>query len=378
MPSKNHKRKHIREITLHRIREKHRLSRLNVQYNPNKELVEHHVQKVNKSFKNIKPVRGKTTITLPTRMNFGDDIAETIEVINKIHKELVYGVHTEILLNQNKMECISPDAALVLLAELNRCLKYTGIRRVRGNYPAEEKVAILLKEIGFYKFLNVAPPETGNNESNRFYIKIRSGNESDGRVADNLISNFEKIIKFDPISRKRLYESLIECMDNVHAHAYLETRNSDDLLGEWWMAGFCDPGTGQVAFVFWDQGVGIPTTLKERLGIKIKGYLSWSETKIIQKAVNEGVTRKDSKRHGNGLPSLKCFIDESSPDGFLRVMSRHGDYLYCKNHKERSTDLKVQLNGSLIVWTINPDQGIVTPEGIIDLSKENFQLRLDI
>lgn len=372
------KRTHKRELRLHRIREKHRLSRLNVKYDPDKPAGDQHVLKLNKNFKSVPPVRGKKVITLPKRMNFGDDIVETINVINRIHTDIVYGDHSEIYLNQHEIECISPDAAIVLLAEINRCLEYAGSRRVRGNYPAEEKVAILLKQLGFYKFLNIASPQTGSDNSGRFFIKIRSGNESDGRIADNLISNFEKVIKFDPISRKRLYESLLECMDNVHAHAYLEKRNQDDLLGEWWMAGFCDPGTGQVAFVFWDQGVGIPTTLKEKLSLKIRGYIDWSETKMIKKAVNEGITRRDSKRHGNGLPSLRCFINESSPDGFLRVISNHGDYMYCKNHKARSSDLDVPLNGSLIVWTINPDQKIVSPDGIIDLSKENYQLRLGI
>ena len=99
---------------------------------------------------------------------------------------------------------------------------------------------------------------------------------------------------------------------------------------------------------------------------------------MIQKAVNEGVTRKDSKRRGNGLPSLKYFIDESSPDGYLRVISNHGDYMYCKNHKPRSVDLPTPMSGSLIVWKINPDQNIISPEGIVDLSNENYQLGLSI
>lgn len=378
MTQNRQKRKHESEVLLHRTREKHRLSRLNVKYNPNKPNSTGHILKLNKKFKCITPKFGKVTINLPKRMNFGDDINETVDTINKIHQQLVYGDYSEIYIDQRNIECISPDAALVLLAEINRCLQYSGSRRIKGNYPVEEKVAILLKEIGFYKFLNIAPPETGNNKPDRIYIKICSGNKSDGQIADNFISKFEKVIKFDPISRKRLYESLIECMDNVHAHAYLENRHSDDLLGEWWMAGFCDPGTGQVAFVFWDQGVGIPTTLKEKLSLRIRGYIEWSEAKMIQKAVNEGITRRDSTRHGNGLPSLKCFIDESSPDGFLRVISKHGDYMYCKNHKARSNDLSSPINGSLIVWTINPDQNIVSPDGIIDLSKENYQLRLEI
>lgn len=379
MQTKSRKKKLKREKTLHSKREEHRLSRLDIRYNPNKPLPgQEHTPKLNRNFRITKPIRGKKIINFPKRMNFGDDKQNTINLINSIHQEAVYGLHSVVFLNHRELESISPDAALVLIAELDRSMKYCGSRRIRGNYPAKEEVAALLTEIGFYKFLNIAAPKGANNKSRRTFVKIRAGNASDGRIADNLISNFEKTIIIDPIARKRLYESLIECMDNVHAHAYRKHSNSDDLLGEWWMAGFCDPITYQVAFVFWDQGVGIPTTLKERLSIKIKGYTKWSETNIIKKAVNEGVSRRNSDRHGNGLPSLKGFIDELAPDGILRVISNYGDYLYCKNHKSRGNDMKTPLNGSLIVWTVNPDEKVLDPDGILDLSNESCQLRLEI
>lgn len=372
------KRRRLREVRLQKLREAHRLARLNVKYNPNKQLIGKHTPRLNERFKEKAPIRGRKIISLPMRMNFGDDIEDTVSSINDLHNEIIYGDAYEIFIDQRDIECVSPDAALVLIAEINRCLEYSSSRRVRSNYPRNNNVAKLLTDIGFYRFLNVRAPVINENESNRFFVKVSAGNESVGRVADNLISNFEKVIKFDPLSRKRLYASLIECMDNVHAHAYVENRSTPDLLGEWWMSGFCDPGTGQVAFVFYDQGVGIPTTLKEKLTRKVKSYLNMDDSKIIKNAVEKGVTRTESKRHGQGLPSLKDFIDELSPSGFLRVISNKGDFMYCKNFKSRSQKIQSNLNGSLIVWTIEADPSIVSPEGIIDLSKENAQLRLQL
>ena len=83
MARRNRKKNHLRELTLHRIREDRRLKRLSIKYDPDKLPGSQHALKLNKQFQQTAPTLGKTTITLPKRMNFGDDIDETIAVIDK-------------------------------------------------------------------------------------------------------------------------------------------------------------------------------------------------------------------------------------------------------------------------------------------------------
>lgn len=374
------KRRLIRERLLQRIRENRRLSRLNAEYNPNKAPVGH-VPNFNRRFHRVEPIRGKHILTFPKRMNFREDLEATLEFFRELRNELLYGLHTEVILDSEDVERITPEAAIILFAELQRCLEYKSKgKRVRGNYPTNATVAKILTDIGFYSSLNVKPPPTSVKETGRSFFKIIPGNMTDARVANRLVAHFEKVVTFDPIARKRLLAALIECMDNVHNHAYRSDNDSPDLVGEWWMAGFVDKKVGQVAFIFFDQGVGVPTTLREKWSVKLRRLIGMNDGELIQEAVLRGITRRSSERHGNGFPSLKEFINEISDDagGFLRVISNSGDYSYCKHTNTKPATLSRPLDGSLMIWSLQPEREIVDSNGRIDLSSEGVQTRLEL
>ena len=90
---------------------------------------------------------------------------------------------------------------------------------------------------------------------------------------------------------------------------------------------------------------------------------------MIYDAIQYGISRKDSDRRGNGLPSLKGFID-SSKGGFLRVISKNGDYTYYKNNKPRSYDMNVMLDGTLIIWSLQLSKESVGSDGIIEITED--------
>ena len=153
-------------------------------------------------------------------------------------------------------------------------------------------------------------------------------------------------------------------MDNVKAHAYPDSETPRaELIGEWWMAGYVDPTSQQIAFTFFDQGVGIPTTIKQKRSVRFKSYLNFTDQRIISKAVLEGLSRRKSGRHGNGLPSLREIID-IAPSGFLRVISNKGDFIYQKNLKPKSSGIQVYLEGSLVIWSIQGSCDDLSPSGI--------------
>lgn len=347
-------RRYLRQRRLQKIREARRLARLNVFYNPNKKLGHF---RINREFRVTEPFRGKKIISFPSEFNFDTNADESILALNNLHNEILYGDFSEIFLDHTSLNEISPEAAVVLLAELKRCTAYASRRRrIRGNYPKSVAAAQMLTDIGFYRALNVAAPSQVLRERRRMYFKVISGNQTDGRIINELLSTFEQVITFDVIARKRLYGALTECMDNVRAHAYKADKTRPDLLGEWWMAGFCDLVARQVAFIFFDQGLGIPTTLKSKLEHRVISLLSWGDSDLIQHAVEKGMTKEASERHGTGLPSLKGFINELSAGGFLRVMSNYGDYTYYKNEKAAVRKALIPLEGSLVTWSIQQEE----------------------
>jgi hypothetical protein len=220
----------------------------------------------------------------------------------------------------------------------------------------------MLSDIGFYRVFNIRDPNIQLPPNSRIYFRAVFGESSEGKRAAPLMKMFEHVAGMHPLVSKKLYGALIECMDNVKAHAYPPSLFAKpELIGEWWMCGFADPGKGQLAFAFFDQGVGIPTTIKEKRGIRFRSYFSFSDAKILGKAVMDGLSRKRSKRRGNGLPSLREFVDVA-PEGFLRVISNKGDFTYRKGRKTRTASLSHGVDGSLIIWTVQRDEDRASAE----------------
>ncbi|MEJ1353119.1 MAG: hypothetical protein RPU39_00320 [Candidatus Sedimenticola sp. (ex Thyasira tokunagai)] len=374
------KKRLIRERTLHRIREARRISRLDVIYDPDKVSLEHRPH-VNRKFRKVEPTRGRKVLSFPRKMDFRENLEVTLNFFSDLSNELLYGAHSEVYLEHKDLEKITPEAAIILFAELQRCKAYKATaKRIRGNYPGNSDVANILTNIGFYSSLNIRPPPNASREISRSFFKVIPGNKTDARTANRLIKHFEKVVTFDPIARKRLIASLIECMDNVHNHAYRKDKGSPELVGEWWMAGFNDMAVGQVAFIFFDQGVGVPTTLRERWAIKIRQLIGKNDGELIGHAVLKGITRRNSERHGNGFPSFKEFINEIPDEagGFLRVISNHGDYSYCKHSRSKPAMNSQPLSGSLMIWSIQPEKETMGQDGRIDLSVEGQQTRLTL
>lgn len=363
-----HKKRLLKEKLLWRKREDHRLARLNKTYNPNKEIVIPNAVTRNEDFKIAAPSKGTRRLEAPSKLNFNEQIHETISYLQQIKLELLFGENAAVYLDLTKVDEISPEAALVLLAELTRGVYYTEKKKkIGGNYPRGDIASEMLTKIGFFKIFQIKTPQFKRSSDPRIYFKAVFGNQSDGRRTQPLTRLLDYVEGLPPLLSKKLYAALIECMDNVKAHAYPPSPTPrPDLIGEWWMAGFIDPSIQQLAIVFYDQGVGIPTTIKELRSIRFKSYISLSDERIIRKAILTGLSRKKSGRRGSGLPSLREIVDVA-PGGFLRVVSNEGDFTYCKNSRHRSTPLSSKFDGSLIIWSI---------QGTLDAPTRNFDLSI--
>jgi len=303
---------------------------------------------------------GTLRIELPEKLDFLDfsDRDAALILVAKIKKAALYERHKRIVLDFSAVKYVSADVALILLAEIQRCRTYCkGKTYLTGTYPKEHAVSSLLNEIGFFNALGVKGPKLPATYSSRTYLKIERENKTLASVADNLLDCFCEEVNFDPDDRKRLHVALIECMDNVFQHAYSGDSPDPHLYKEWWMAGYADHKEGLVSFVFYDQGAGIPKTIKSRKSRRVTDFLnSWSDSRWIERAIRKPISRHDSRRRGHGLEKLKKFLERTDMSGTLRVMANRGEVVLAAGGSPIFNDFSTPLEGSLIVWTLKPLQ----------------------
>ena len=342
------KKRRYTEQLLSRKREKHRLARLGVKYNPNKTYRSD--VRTNPRFRLVEPIRGRETIKAPTILNLSGAMSETLKFILTIHDSILFSDKVDISIDLSGVIELSPAAALIFITEVKRCAEYASGRRISGQWPHDAKVMKILDDIGMFRTLNIRRPSRPDYDLS--FFKIMEGTRSDGRIAHALIRHFERNGSFDRIARKRLFGALIECMDNVRLHAYDQSSRNPHLEGKWWMAGHCDFEKDNVTFLFFDQGAGIPATIKERREKSLRQRLIWPDSDCLEDAVMIGLSRKSGTRRGRGLPSLRGFINELADDGYLRVVSNGAEFTYHKNKESESRDLEGSLDGSLVAWSI--------------------------
>jgi hypothetical protein len=310
-------------------------------------------------------------------MDFGAHADETLAFLEALRGEILSGTTHDVLIDVSALQEISPPAAIVLLAEATRCVVYAGTKKnIRGNYPSSDRAKQVLTGIGFFRAFNIKAPTVTLPKRDRLYVKTASGNKSDGRYTRPYLSLFERVAGLTDVASKRLYGALIECMDNVRAHAYNATNRGDpDLIGEWWLGGFADPVSRELALVFYDLGRGIPTTIKTKRSVRWQSYVGFGDSRILEQAVMVGLSSKDSSRRGTGLPSLREFVD-LAPGGFLRVISGDGDFIYRRKKRRQRSQLPRSLTGSLIIWTISANYTAVSGSGSHDLVETGEQVEL--
>lgn len=347
------------------FRSTERAARKHRRYDPNRVFRISHEVKINKAVFIDGSKAGKVVVKAPPRLNFQGECKDTIKFLSEIQTEIVSGRTHNVLIDISLVEEISPAVAVVLLAEVTRCVFYARrVKRLQGNFPKTDRAKQVLTDVGFFRAFRVKSPVFTSSEASRVYVKTIAGNRSDGRYTRPLLNLFERVCGLPAIAGKRLYGALIECMDNVKGHAYPEVSGSRaDLVGEWWMCGFADPVNDQLALVFYDLGEGIPTTIKRKKRIRFQSYLNFTDSRILTKAITVGLSSKQSPRRGTGLPSLREFVD-FAPGGFLRVISGAGDVRYIgATRKIETRTLNAPLAGSLIVWTIRGNSTDMECEG---------------
>ncbi len=346
------------QIVVTRDRTKRNIARKGRTYDSNR--LSNHGPKRNRKFKVSGKRRGSFSLEFPKSLslNSENDTLELFRLIHDMRSRILEGKHKRIVLDHKNVEYMTPEAALLILSEIQRCEEYCkGKTEITGTHPRVHAVTELLDEIGFYEALSIKAPALPASYKKRTYVRIERRDMVDPEIADSLIDCFSSEHAFPEEDRKRLHVALVECMDNVFEHAYDLKSPDPYLYKEWWLAGYADHSDSSIGFIFYDQGKGIASAIKRKkrkIIERSKALLTWTDSQWVERAVRRPISRHDSMRRGHGLARLKRFLDGLDVEGSLRVIANRGDVEFLTSGRSVSLNLiNDGLDGTLIMWKIN-------------------------
>ena len=306
--------------------------------------------------------RDRVPLLVPADLSLRTNRQAVLELLEDMRK-YVLGEGRRVFLHFDHAEMVEPAAAMMLVAECFRCMHLMpgrGGATVRGNYPKSREVFRLLKEMGFFRLLNVhdsleGMPKPERKRGRPLFLPFLTGN----RVLSELAASFADLVeeaafKMEPKSKRRMVAALKEAMGNAHEHAYAGPTQYRSMPNRWWLAGYLEPHSCEMMFMVYDQGIGIPANLSPTTfeAITAKLGLQWnpSDGKMIAAATMLRRSSTGDPMRGMGFPNMKAFVDICD-DGELRVLSNRGSYTYVKG-QETTDDDRQSINGTLIEWRV--------------------------
>jgi hypothetical protein len=296
----------------------------------------------------------QTEVIVPEGLDFGGLAVETLKFFKHLRAEISRHGRKAVFVDHSRLRRLTPEAGLVLVAEMYRsCELFRECRKV-CSLPEDAQVRDLLGEVGYYKYFRrgeqlwtPVPQQRGH------FLTHQKGTRLEPRVVKSLMQHFASAATLEKEMSSALYEALIECMNNVLEHAYPTQAPYAERYRLWWILSYVDPESRKISFCFFDQGVGIPRTIRTRFrDAPWLGPLARTDSEVVQTAVIRGgysSTKLPSK--GRGLPTLKRFID-SAPDGELSIVTHKSICTFHTGRAPMRSDEKITLPGTLIAWNI--------------------------
>lgn len=297
--------------------------------------------------------KDKLEIDIPKILSFDENLYDTLVFFNKIRE--VSNNKKRLFINMKYLTYITPEAALVLVSELDRlCNLHKTKIGVYDFNKWNNEIKNIFNDIGMYDFLNIklSRKEKGYirpNNSNIKYLKFKSGTSGNEARKLQIVNEMESLINENGISgKKTLKVGITEAILNTHHHAYPDDfmNNSTYKLKKWWLLGYININDNNIKIIIYDQGKTIPKTLD----LKKYFIMNKDDAEKIRIAVETSESSTKLKNRGKGLKSIKKYAKKSD-DGELVIISGKGYYKYTKNNDDiESKLLNNDLKGTLISW----------------------------
>lgn len=314
---------------------------------------------------------GREFIMLPENLSLRENRTETLTAIAMM-RDAVFRQDKQSVLFFDRVENLEPAATMLLCAEIYRCkgLKRRGAALpVIGNYPESPKVYAQLKEMGFFRMLEVAEPDdvpsAPLDDERPIFLRF----ETSARVEAELAARFSDLVtkgvfEMEPLTKTRMVAAIKEAMGNANEHAYVRPGMLPAMRHRWWMAGHLDILKREMMVIILDLGIGIPNKLEPHTFERIVSFLhgewvrsGWSvrptDAAMIAAATELRRTSTGASGRGRGFRDMKRFVDLCDA-GELRVLSNRGSYVYTKA-KASVDDYGDTIGGTLIEWRVQHD-----------------------
>jgi anti-sigma regulatory factor (Ser/Thr protein kinase) len=253
----------------------------------------------------------------------------------------------EIFLDFKKINKISADAILYLIALMkNHELRHHPMR-ISGNLPEDELSKQLILESGFFDHVRLIGQKI--KSINADVLTIRSDNKTKGSIAKEVVKFAKKKLgkTFAGNQSNSIYKTLIECMENTNGHAYAKLKS----YTRWYLIALYNKDKNVVHFTFLDTGFGIPATVA-KTGIetflqKFKKIVKKDSVYIYSTLTGDFQrTRTGKPYRGLGLPSIYSFSQKKMVKNLV-VISNYG-FVDCNTNKHNN--LRSIFRGTLLSW----------------------------
>ena len=274
----------------------------------------------------------------------------------------------EVKLDFSRVRTIYPGGMLLLLAYLELLTEvYPG--RIRAVCPRGSKAAQLINHFGFAERLKVPQAGNGPRDPSVTNWRFATGHLAEGDKIARHIDGFAELVGSS--MPDGLYVALSEAMINVRHHAYPEGVDIPTPIQRWWLFSSCNPPSptneGQLYLAFYDVGVGIPTSMRQRLAtlreqvhegldtlLRTLGITNGrgQDKQLLRLAIDETRTRTGLPFRGKGLPEMKEFA-ASTAGGRMTIVSGAAQYSYrAHNGAAALSKCKRPIVGTLILWNL--------------------------
>jgi hypothetical protein len=269
----------------------------------------------------------------------------------------------------------SPSAALVIAAEYDkwRSLRGWDIPVINRN-RWDRDLKALLKELGFFRLLDIPWRFRAKASSSVQTMQFQTGSlVARNEVADMTDSMKSRLVEAFPtlgaddeleLTIMQLLGAIQEATENACDHAYRDT-SVPVINRRWWATGAIDVGQRHMNLIVYDQGKTIPVTLPAwekypfiesrlaRFKRLIGRALGEDQEDAIKMRLAMDAPRSstDAAHRGKGFVLFRRVVEQSKA-ARLRILSRHGEFLYQKGRRPQGRALKTPLNGTLVEWDL--------------------------
>lgn len=261
---------------------------------------------------------------------------------------------------------ISLPCAVVLSAELKRWTLHKGhVPELLDFKKWNRRVRSLLVSLGTLDHLGIPPKAYEREHDNTFpgqvvLVELTSATIQDGEKVARLQRDIQQLAEFfEP--QPYIFRALLEATNNAIEHAYEDgqpLRYSDREGKRWYATASYDPNKSSLRFFVYDQGIGIPASLRSKStwSDKINAVLSTlglgnHDTEVIGAALELGKTRTKLPERGKGLRDMADVI-ECAGAGYFRVISGNGDFTAHAGEKVDKYMHGSHIGGTLVEWSI--------------------------